>query len=114
MSDPNAHRPNLNLIADAQPTQPQSPPEAPTLKNVQIAGELLIMFEGDEAVHELYSHFKVKSADDWRRKTGMSLFGWLKWVAWTAPRLSSQQRRHPSPSSQTAILPLPCATRPSR
>jgi hypothetical protein len=73
-----AHRQNLNVIADAPPTQPQGLPEAPALQNVQGAEALLLLSAGDQAVHELYSHFEVKSADDWPRPTGVNLFGWPK------------------------------------
>jgi hypothetical protein len=57
------HRQNPNVIADAPPTHPQGLPETPTLQNVQGAGELLRMSDGDQAIHELYAHFGVKSAD---------------------------------------------------
>jgi hypothetical protein len=59
-----AQRQNLSVVDDAPPTQPQSLPEAPTLQDVQQAAELLLLLAGDQAVHELYSHFEAKSADD--------------------------------------------------
>jgi hypothetical protein len=65
MSDLNqTQRHNLNLIADAPPTQPQKLTEARTLQDVQNAWEILYMLEGDQAVHELCAYFNVKSADD--------------------------------------------------
>jgi AAA domain-containing protein/bifunctional DNA primase/polymerase-like protein len=65
MSDLNqAQRQNLSVVDDAPPTQPQSMPEAPTPQDVQGAEALLLLLAGDQAVHELYSHFEVKSADD--------------------------------------------------
>ena len=55
---------NLNLIADAPPTQPQGLPEAPTLQDVKYEANILLLCSGHEAVRELYAHFGVKSADD--------------------------------------------------
>ena len=47
MSDNNdAQRQNLNLIADAPPTQPQDLPEAPTLQKVQFEAAVLLLMRG--------------------------------------------------------------------
>src|SRR5258705_8739437 len=81
MSDLNqAQHDNLNVIADAPPTQPQGFPEAPTLQQVRAEAELLPLIADDQAIRELYAHFGVKAADhlaesDWRefiRLTNMS------------------------------------------
>ena len=63
MSDLNQAQDEI-VIADAPPTQPQGLPEAPTLQDVHGAEAILLMFEGDQAVHELYARFGVKCADD--------------------------------------------------
>jgi Bifunctional DNA primase/polymerase, N-terminal len=59
-----AQRQNLSVVDDAPPTQPQELPEAPKIQDVQVAGELLRMLDGDQAVHDLFAHFGAKSADD--------------------------------------------------
>jgi hypothetical protein len=55
---------NLNVIADAPPTQPQGFPEALTLQKVKHEAEILLLCFGHEAVRELYAHFGAESADD--------------------------------------------------
>ena len=65
MSDLNqAQDENLNVIADAPPTQPQGMLEAPTLQQVRAEAELLPLIADDQDIRELYAHFGVKSADD--------------------------------------------------
>ena len=55
-----AQNENLNVIADAPPTQPL---EAPTLQQVRAEAELLPLIADDQAIRELYAHFGVKAAD---------------------------------------------------
>jgi hypothetical protein len=50
-----------DFVDDAPPTKPQGLPEAPTLEDVQDAEARLTMFEGDQAVHELYARFGVSA-----------------------------------------------------
>src|SRR4051812_44949215 len=72
MSDLNqAQHENLNVIADAPPTQPQGFPEALTLQKVKHEAEIHLLCFGREAVRELFAHFGAESADnlpetDWR------------------------------------------------
>ena len=53
-----------DFVDDAPPTQPQGLPEAPKLEDVQDAEARLTMFEGDQAVRELFAHFEAESAND--------------------------------------------------
>jgi RecA-family ATPase len=59
-----AQRQNLERIADAPPTQPQSLPEAPTLQQLRDEAVLLSFVEGQQGVRELFAHFGAESADD--------------------------------------------------
>jgi hypothetical protein len=95
MSDLNQAQDEI-VIADAPPTQPQGLPEAPTLQDVHGAEALLLMFQGDQAVHELYARFGVKCADD-LAETGRREFIRLA-------NISSEDRAEVVGSKRTAPL----------
>jgi Bifunctional DNA primase/polymerase, N-terminal len=59
-----AQHENLNVVADAPPTQPQDLPEAPTPQQVQFEANFLSLVVGEQGVRELCAHFGAESADD--------------------------------------------------
>ena len=59
-----AQHENLNVIADAPPTQPEGMLEAATLQQVRFEAEILPLIADDQDIRELYAHFGVKSAND--------------------------------------------------
>jgi hypothetical protein len=59
-----AQHENLNVIADAPPTQPEGMLEAATLQQVRFEAEILPVIADDQDIRELYAHFGVKSAND--------------------------------------------------
>jgi Bifunctional DNA primase/polymerase, N-terminal len=98
MSDLNqAQQENLNVIADAPPTQPQGMLEAPTLQQVRCEAELLPLIADDQAVRDLCAHFGVKSVDDLAQSDWREFIRLAKMSCEDRAAVVSRERTAPPP-----------------
>jgi hypothetical protein len=88
-----AQRQNLNLIADAPPTQPQGLLEAPTLQQVRFEADFLSPVVGEQGVRELCAHFGAESADD------LAETDWAEFIRLAKMRAEVLGRKRTTPST---------------
>jgi hypothetical protein len=93
-----AQHENLNVIADAPPTQPEGMLEAATLQQVRFEAEILPVIADDQDIRELYAHFGVKAADD------LAKSDWREFIR--LARMSDDERAEVLVNKRTAPPPI--------